>query len=121
MLHFFHDPLCDGHQGELLLKRIPKRVRDGPIPNDEQEAWGIAAEHGLAFGRGILWIFLILLAGFLGGVAFVVFWLSKHSADLQNAFVPLQVILSILGLFSIPFTFMQGIQYHRRRAVEKVG
>lgn len=80
------------------LERIPKRDRrlmeDG---SDREIYWGILAVETHSFIRVLMYHVLFLL----GPLMFWGLWLSvmKHSADLQNASLPLTVFVGFLSVF----------------------
>lgn len=78
------------------LEKIPKRDHEIEEDDDEPETfWGLLAMEEIQFIRIALYTMLILV----GPLAFWVFWMkSGHSADLQDATVPLMVAFSSIAL-----------------------
>ncbi|KAH7075153.1 hypothetical protein FB567DRAFT_632698 [Paraphoma chrysanthemicola] len=96
------------------IDRVPiKRTRFdvGNINSPESEAWGLKAKHEVSAAHVALYHLLILALPF----AFWGWWQATHPADLQNASVPVTVVLGMLSLF----WGTNGILTHGRHARER--
>jgi len=78
------------------LERIPKRDHEIEEDDDEPETfWGLLAIEEIQFLRLALYSVLMLV----GPIAFWVLWMkSGNPEDLQNASIPLMVLLTSAGL-----------------------
>jgi hypothetical protein len=80
--------------GVVHLDRIPKRSRcferetSSPI-------WGLEAVFAASFAYVLIYHFVIVAGPF----AFFAWWLKFHPDDLQNASIPLSIVLGALSLF----------------------
>ncbi len=81
--------------GRVLLDRMPKRKMALELEKGgEEHAWGLQAHHKISLVF-LSCYFLLLVAG---TIVFWVWWLSKHSGDLQNAAVPFTAVTLVLSL-----------------------
>ena len=60
----------------------------------EEHAWGLQAHHVISLVF-LSCYFLLLVAG---TIAFWIWWLNKHSGDLQDAAVPFTAVTLVLSL-----------------------
>jgi hypothetical protein len=80
------------------IKRIPKKKSpfDTSSMNDEEAyAWGLEARHEISAAYVAFYHLLILALPF----SFWAWWQATHPGDLQNASVPVTVVLTMLSLF----------------------
>jgi hypothetical protein len=92
--------------GTRHLDRIPKRktpfITDTtsdvvPDPTDEitHDIWGLGAVHSVSFA----YVCAYHIAIIAGPFAFFVWWITSFPTDLQNASVPVTIVLGLLSLF----------------------
>ena len=90
------------------LNLLPKRKASFQVNTHMKREfmWGLCAEYRLSFLRFVVWHALIAA----GGLAFMVYWLSNHNGDWQNASVPILVILAALTVLWLPLSerFKEG-------------
>lgn len=71
---------------------LPKRVREATLHlHDPEELWGIQVQHSFS-AAGFL---CYCLLSFLGPFAFWCWWQHKYPTDLQNASVPLGMVIAL--------------------------
>lgn len=83
------------------LARIPKRVERFQVNlhvGGPEHMWGLQAELRTSALRVVVWQVVITA----GGWVFMGWWLSRHSGDLQNAVVPVTLIVSVFMLLWLP-------------------
>ncbi|KAI9727879.1 MAG: hypothetical protein M1828_005284 [Chrysothrix sp. TS-e1954] len=92
--HYLHRS-CASHANFLTLA-LPKC-------NRELEAHVGTLGYGLEAERGwALWKFTVaFIAGQAGPVAFAIWWLHRHTGDIQNALTPEMTVLALLAIFII--------------------
>jgi hypothetical protein len=96
LLSAFHDCIEEPINGDFCIQRIPKRKERFPLASYGIEvAWGIHAEHNISAIYVVLYHVVILAGTF----AFWVVWQIGHPDDLQNAAVPMTVVVTLLSLF----------------------
>ena len=85
----------EGITGAQTLDLIPKRRNPVSKWDMGSHGWGIHAVQGYSLWKILLWV-----GGVTGvGLAIAVTWLvTVNKKDLQNAFMPLTVLLTILGV-----------------------
>jgi hypothetical protein len=78
----------------MHLERIPKRTRcfDG---DKSSPIWGLEAVFAVSFAYVFTYHFVMVAGPF----AFFAWWLKVHPDDLQNASIPLAIVLGALSLF----------------------
>ena len=77
---------------------IPKKLSEYDVAaTDPQDvfAWGLEAKHQISALRVVVYHVLILLLPF----AFWAWWQVMYPTDLQNASVPLSVVIALVSLF----------------------
>jgi hypothetical protein len=111
MFHFYHKCRSFDKRTRDLLKLFPKCTSTLVEESDKQEAfWGIVAREQPSVFRLLLYNFTCALPC----IVFFFMWLFSwgHSGDLQNASVPLSIMVGSLSVFwSIYFAnleFKQG-------------
>lgn len=79
------------------LPLIPQRVRSFQLSTHvrREDFWGLNIEYRLCLKVVLVW-HLVFTAG---GWIFVGWWLKEHPGDLQNAVVPISLILGVLIVF----------------------
>lgn len=89
---------------DLFLKRIPKRIAtfDG---NDISAVWGFEAVFHISFAYVLTYIVLAVVGPF----AFWGWWQARNPTDLQNAAVPIGVVLGLLNIFWGVITVNRGV------------
>ena len=91
----FHD-CVEPASGTHAVKRIPKRKSALEMYTGDREiAWGLQAQHVLSLVH-VLSYHVLILGGPFG---FWAWWNVRHPDDLQNAVVPLTVVIALLSLF----------------------
>ncbi|KAH6669243.1 hypothetical protein B0J14DRAFT_672109 [Halenospora varia] len=77
------------------LNLIPKKV-DSPLSHEMScEGWGIHAVQGFSLSKFLRWMGVLLLLH----MVFVSYWLLFiDTTDLQNAFVPVGFVITVVGL-----------------------
>lgn len=93
----FHDCLPTLHT-KRAINRIPKRKYpfDTSCTDDKNAyAWGLEARHEISAAYVAFYHILILALPF----GFWGWWQATHPGDLQNASVPVTVVLTMLSLF----------------------
>ncbi|KAH8734201.1 hypothetical protein BGZ61DRAFT_585835 [Ilyonectria robusta] len=85
-----------GRHGRAVLDGIPKlRAPPGLHKRQYNSGWGFYTTQGFCLVKILRWVGAILSPG----VAFVLVWLSLISAvDLQNAFVPMSFLTSLVAI-----------------------
>jgi hypothetical protein len=82
--------------GREALDCIPKRRAAWELKLSTKEyAWGLQAQFSISLARTVIYHFLI----FAGGFVFWAWWQVHHPGDLQNATVPLGVLVVLISLF----------------------
>ena len=100
MMHLFENPDTAHEHGvplNRLLNLMPKRV-GGDDPNTEPTTWGILGTHVPCARRIMCFIALLFFVSGIQCGIFIIWWLQRHSNDLQNAFVPLFTFCTFLAL-----------------------
>src|SRR5579871_716724 len=88
-----HDCLAPP-SGDEILHRIPKRNRC--FKNDQTSPiWGLETVFAVSFA----YVFVYHCVMVAGPFAFFGWWLIAHPYDLQNASIPVTVVLGALSLF----------------------
>lgn len=85
-------------EGRRAITRIPKKQTEFDTKcKDEQKAyaWGLEAKHEISAAYVAFYHLLILVLPF----CFWAWWQAKHPGDLQNASVPVTVVLTMLSMF----------------------
>jgi hypothetical protein len=80
------------------IKRIPKKKSpfDTSSTDDKNAyAWGLEARHEISAAYVAFYHLLILALPF----SFWGWWQARHPGDLQNASVPVTIVLTMLSLF----------------------
>lgn len=83
------------------LDRIPKRAKSFQVNlhiGGVEHMWGLQAVLRTSFVMVAIWQVLITA----GGWAFMGWWLSRHSGDLQNAVIPVTVIITAIMVLWLP-------------------
>jgi hypothetical protein len=82
------------------LQRIPKRNQPFQLSTHScrEYMWGLHAHSRISARMVVLWQFFITL----GGWCFAAWWLKDHHGDLQNAAVPVTLIIGALMLLWLP-------------------
>jgi hypothetical protein len=89
-------------RGEAM-ERIPKRQKRFQVNlhvDGREDMWGLHAELRPCFLIILTWQIIITA----GGWAFMGWWLSRHNGDLQNAAVPITLIVSALLMLWVPIS-----------------
>ena len=116
MMHLFENPdTAHEHGASLnrLLNLMPKRV-GGHDPNTEATTWGILGTHVPCARRILCFVVLLFFVSSLPCGVFVIWWLQRHSNDLQNAFVPLFTIWTFLALVLAVVSLLFSLDRKRR-------
>lgn len=112
-LYPFHD-CVEPASGTHAVKRIPKRNSALEIDTEDREfAWGLQAQHAISLVYVLFYHFLILVGTF----GFWAWWNIRHPDDLQNAAVPLTLVIALLSLFWASAGALEKI---RREPVENI-
>lgn len=94
--------LCDpiGILPSDRISRIPKRDRPVVVDsiNDSEIFWGIVARERISFIRVCVYMSLLLAATIVFGAGWLEGWMGDHSGDLQNAIVPITIVLGVLAV-----------------------
>ncbi|KAF7510257.1 hypothetical protein GJ744_006953 [Endocarpon pusillum] len=82
------------------LQRIPKRNCRFELSTfvSREYMWGLHAHCQPSAAMVFLWTFLIIL----GGLCFAGWWLKYHHGDLQNAAVPVTLLIGAMTLLWLP-------------------
>ena len=82
------------------LRRIPKRNRPFVFfpHTGREDMWGLFAELRISFFRVLIWFLIIILFGWI----FLAWWLAIRDSDLQNAAVPVTLIVMALASLWMP-------------------
>jgi len=88
----------------------------GVLPNEEELAWGLQAVEGLSVFRVLILMSVVISLSVVIGTVLFFWWLSKHAGDLQDASVPMTIILSMASLVVGIMTVVQPL---RDKAREK--
>ncbi|KAK0516509.1 hypothetical protein JMJ35_001112 [Cladonia borealis] len=97
----FHTPLGNPCGRSEALERIPKRQKRFQINlhvDGREDMWGLLVELQPCFLVVLVW--QIAITG--GGWAFMGWWLSKHHGDLQDAAMPITLIITALMALWVP-------------------
>ncbi|KAK1991768.1 hypothetical protein LX36DRAFT_589782 [Colletotrichum falcatum] len=97
MLHFYHRcTRLAGHSGDVL-DRFPKKKTELEEGGDGRETfWGIYARENVALARVLVYNFICITPT----LVFFFAWLIPHGSDeMQNAAVPVSVMVAMLSLF----------------------
>ena len=105
--HRFHRP-ARTRGVRNAFQKMPKRTRPFQISTDasREYVWGLHAHLRLSVKMVLMWTTLILFIITLGGWIFMTQWLSHHSGDLQNAAVPVTLVMMTWGLLSLPLSWV---------------
>lgn len=98
IFHFYHRCKKLNRSNRDLLDQFPKRKTSLIEDSDKHEAfWGIVAREQLSVFRILLYHFICVVPC----VVFFFMWMFSwgHAGDLQNASVPLSVMLVALSIF----------------------
>jgi hypothetical protein len=91
----FHRPNIGQNQMSILPMIPKKNVPPALHERRGTEGWGLHAKQGFSLFKIALWIVLMQALGF----TFVIFWLLFITkTDLQNAFVPVTYLTSLIAL-----------------------
>lgn len=86
-----HDTAAGAGETDLIDHILKKR--NPPQLDTSADAYGLRAMHGLSLKKICCWMAI----SYILGLAFVVFWLSfVDKLDLQNAFMPVTVLATML-------------------------
>ncbi|GKT97673.1 nucleoside phosphorylase domain protein [Colletotrichum tofieldiae] len=106
-LHFYHQcrPLGGGHSRDLLDLFPKKRSELEEGGDDRSVFWGIYAREAVS----TRWVICYNLACALPLLAFFFMWVLRQGADeIQNASVPISIMLAMLSMFwSVFFSSLQ--------------
>lgn len=93
--HRFQGLKTNAHLEALPL--IPQRLRRFQLSTHvrREDLWGLNVEYRICLKVVVMWHFFITAGGWI----FVGWWLGDHPGDLQNAAVPISLILGTLVLF----------------------
>lgn len=113
VIPYLHPPICEDEWIERIyygkrtngrreaLTRLPLRTKRHQVKihvNGREYFWGLHAQLRPAAAVVIGWMVFILGGAFI----FTPVWLSSHPGDLQNATVPVMVLIAALALLWIP-------------------
>ena len=103
--HFYRPAKTQGLQG--AFKKMPKRKHPFQISMDasREYVWGLHAHFRISNKMVLMWTMLVIFVITLGGWVFMTLWLLHHSGDLQNAVVPVTLVMMALGLLCLPLSW----------------
>ena len=99
---------CAVYGRTRIIAKLPKKI---PISLDSRsgvEGYGMYAVNELARWR---WRLLVIMAQ-IGPVGFSIYWLLERPGDLQNAFTPLGLVLTLLAVFRPSTSVTSDVHLH---------